>query len=88
MELVSSYPTPGNWNDADCQLKRYPICHIPPDPVVYPKSLLEEAKETLNYYNSDKEGQQVLVYMFGKYARDGMIELGGVDNFATALAGA
>ena len=29
-----------------------------------------------------------MVYMFGKYARDGMIELGGVDTFATALAGA
>ena len=30
LELVDPQKSEGNWNDADCHQKRYPICQIPP----------------------------------------------------------
>ena len=51
-------------------------------------SLLQEAKDTLTYYDTTAEGRKFLEYMFGPIVgKDSLKILGGIDNVATALAG-
>ena len=51
------------------------------------KPLYLVAKKALTNLDSTQKGRNILMHVFGEYAKDSMEMLGGINNVATALAG-